>query len=1120
MKRFIKLFLAFSLINSSMVHGGTYDNTPSGSTQGQTQAQDDGFAPTSLEVQQVLANPKTPPDRFHLVSQDLIYNGMVYSLFTLGESPIDQQTLDTEYFIDGDDFVVLGKSHGSEVARHIFRNIKIHSYVFDNEYLLAATTDGEIQAIDMSVLKKQAFKGPVPVLKNLIKSSQFIEPMAMTFWTRGASPQLAKNLEDSVETIFPHDRSGKLVLTAGDLILHRGPENRSKTFSALSRSVLLKNIEQLAERLAIETFVTSPDAFQDFPTELIGKLAEQENQTIEIDQVSQLALRSIPSDVVTKMLSQISGIQKDFPKNDQSNIDEWKASYSLMTKTAHQRSIVIPANGDLSDEWQDLFSLAMKKSTEQMEKPGFFKRHALVLATLSGVVGGLAMTYVGDHQSILSLIDGLYEKHIPPILKVAEYRFPLLASVTSLLSIIGLVQLAAWTHPHIVESLATSVKAFSSKMASDLRNMASTWRKMNAWQRLVTAGARVYSIIGVTFWNHLGSLLRQPQLFRTLKMGLNPFALVKKNSDLGESLDLQKNMRLGVNSPLLSSSKLKELQFEQQQALQYLTQDKLRARHLAFQLVALVLYQNQEIDPASLAMLLKGGTNSIDPGVFNELTPERKNEWVALSDTIANDWYQMGQSEGKLFDSIPAEEFTALLLAAKDKIAKFKESPQRQKRLLLFKHQANHFFKKLRQNLLLLGVSDGKILQTAYANKSDAEQVQKTFVSDHIIVSGLPAFWGDRANPEVPYKIGGNADGSDRLLLTFRPEDGSIANLWTSPEHMMDIWINVTTHFFEGGAKQILVYYSDEDARETKYRAAENVINTQKAEIEGAVKGSFNWVTNALDTRKTELGNFYVKNRIRMLRTIQANLILSLTFRFISTDPLFVDALAGWYLFFVAKTWTYAWPWVIIGQGNKYEERRFSEATSVLSERQLELSRSLRMGTHSDIARSGNALLDLYRTDEKRLSQLQQSLGFSNLEIDNSHLQIDARKLISYSFEVPPFPTEKNALPSWLSTWAGAISTTALAIPLGILSLDTHYMTPWNLSMETLAAAGGYGVAYMVLSKNGLWSKTLNAMESVVNRFKTKSTKEKELKRDTQIRGEIEPKARACKEVIGKGQKK
>jgi hypothetical protein len=81
-------------------------------------------------------------------------------------------------------------------------------------------------------------------------------------------------------------------------------------------------------------------------------------------------------------------------------------------------------------------------------------------------------------------------------------------------------------------------------------------------------------------------------------------------------------------------------------------------------------------------------------------------------------------------------------------------------------------------------------------------------------------------------------------------------------------------------------------------------------------------------------------------------------------------------------------------------------------------------------------------------------------------------------------------------------------------------MTPWNLSMETLAAAGGYGVAYMVLSKNGLWSKTLNAMESVVNRFKTKSTKEKELKRDTQIRGEIEPKARACKEVIGKGQKK
>jgi hypothetical protein len=63
-----------------------------------------------------------------------------------------------------------------------------------------------------------------------------------------------------------------------------------------------------------------------------------------------------------------------------------------------------------------------------------------------------------------------------------------------------------------------------------------------------------------------------------------------------------------------------------------------------------------------------------------------------------------------------------------------------------------------------------------------------------------------------------------------------------------------------------------------------------------------------------------------------------------------------------------------------------------------------------------------------------------------------------------------------------------LAIPLGILALDPHYMTAGNLAYETIKAGMLYAGAYVLVGQDGLWSKALNKMDWLVGEIKDRRT--------------------------------
>lgn len=1087
MKRFLKIFVSITLISSSFSYGARPSYTPP-NAEGSDQnglPQDENW-PDLSKVESILENPPLPQDPFHLVAQDLIVNGQSYPLYGLGDSPLNIRYDKLEYAIEGKDFSVIGTFRGQETIRHTFKDIKIHSFTSDTEVLFAATTEGQLHAIDMVFLKKNIFRGPIPVYKNLISDESLKKPMSMNFWTRGLPPALVKNLVDAPHALFPHDRNGQIIFSAGDLILHRGPKGRSHAFAILSREVLAKNMEEKTEELTLRASVTSSEVFENMDPELLKELEAKIEMQITADDLSQLALRAIPSESIIRLLTQAEKLSDGNRLYDRSSLEEWKGSYSILMKEAVKNNKTLSPNGDLSSDWQSLMASAMNKGKPLLQKPGFFKKYALTLAAISGTTTALGIAYLTDVQAVMSALDYIYAHAIPPIVKVAEYRYPLMASVLSILSIIPLVQSVAWLHPSMMKTVAGGLKVVSRNLSDKIWNLSLQWQSLNVWQRLVTMGARVYSLISVAVWNHLGTLLRQPQLFRSLKLGLNPFEKVKQSSELGQALNLEKDLSVGTNNPFLDKKDLDQNSIKQQQAMQYLTQENLKARHVAFQLVALTLYQKQEVDPATLALLMQNDSNSevLDASLFRDLTPQKQKEWLALTEVIANEWLQTARTEGQLFSSIPAEEFLLVYESAREKLARYKNSSVIKKRLLVFKDQANRFLKKLRQDTLLLGVSDARLLRTVYADPSVADQVKKTFVSDHILVAGLPAFWGDRANPEKANIPGGNADGSDRNLLTFRPTDGSLANFWTNPEHMMDVWINVTAHFFGGAARQILLYQGEPPVEETNYRPVEQILIDQTQEKEGLMRASSQWMVNALDTRKSALGNFYLKTLVRQLRTIQAGLMLSLTFRFIATNPTFEHALMGWYLFFVAGTWSYAWPWTIIGQGNNLEEKRLKANADRLLELQTRLSQALRLKDENAIIETSQQLKSLYSEDTEELKSLRSSIGEGP---DSSEFTSSSRwagNLLKYSQQIPPFATQPNTLPSWLSTWAGALSTTFLAIPLGILSLDPHYMTVGNLAFETMKAGVLYAGAYVLIGQDGIWSRALNKMEWIVTAAK------------------------------------
>ncbi len=1094
MKRFLKILISISLISSSFSFGARpilrHPSAESGDQNGSSA--DENWLDLS-KIEDALKNPKTPEDPFHLVQQDLIIDGKVYPLYGLGDSPLNVRYDKLEYAIEGNDFSVIGTFRGQETIRHTFKNLNIHSYTSDTEVLFAATKEGQLHAIDMVFLKRNVFRGPIPVYKDLLTHESLREPMGMIFWTRGLPPRLFKNIINDANAIVPHDRNGKIIFSAGDLVLHRGPKGQSQAFDMLSREVLTKNIKEKVEELTLRASITSAEVFENMDSKVLAKMESQIEMQVTADNLSQMALRSIPSESILRLIEQAEKLSDQNRMYDRSTLEEWKGSYSIEMKEAQKNKKSIPIDGDLSSEWQSLMASAMNQSKPILQKPGFFKKYGKTLAALTGAGVAMEMAYLTDAQAVMSALDYIYAHAVPPILKIAEYRYPLMASVMSLMSIIPLVQIVAWLHPNMMKTMATGLKLVSPNLSDKLWTLSMQWQSLNVWQRLVTMGARVYSVISVAVWNHLSTILRQPQLFRTLKLGLNPFEKIEKSSELGQTLKLEKDLSLGTNNPFLNKQDLQESSMKQQQAMQFLTQENLKARHLAFQLVALTLYQNQEVDPATLSMLLQNDANAegLDASLFRDLTPQKQKEWLALTEVIANDWLQTVRTEGRLFANIPAEEFMLMYETAREKLAHYKNSSVLKKRLLAFKDQANRFLKKLRQDTLLLGVSDAKLLRTVYADPFVADQVKKTFVSDHILVAGLPAFWGDRANPDEPMILGGNADGTDRNLLTFKPHGGSIADFWTNPEHMMDIWVNVTAHFFGGSARMILNYQGEDAVEETNYRPIEQLLINQTPQTEGVLKGSALWMRDALDTRKSALGDFYIKTLVRQLRTIQAGMLLSLTFRFIATNPTFEHAIMGWYLYFVAGTWSYAWPWTIIGQGNKLEEERLKANADKLLELQTKLSQALRLNDERSIVEVSQELRALYESDPAKSKLINAAIGDIPTYVQAQSYSNWARHLLEYSQVTPPFATRPNSLPSWLSTWAGAFSTTYLAIPLGILALDPHYMTAGNLAFETLKAGMLFAGAYVLIGQEGLWSKALDKMEWLVSEIKDRRTLKK-----------------------------
>jgi hypothetical protein len=295
------------------------------------------------------------------------------------------------------------------------------------------------------------------------------------------------------------------------------------------------------------------------------------------------------------LLTQAQEIANSDQGFDRASLLDWQKSYELLRTQAEKNKSSLFENQDFSHQWQTLLAQAMKGNQirgKASSNSKVLKKYAHTLAILIGVAAVAMPANMIDANQVMLALDYLYANAVPPILKVSEYRFPLLASVVSLLSIIPLVQSVAWLSPYAMKTMAEGIRSASSNLSNKLKAVTAKWQSLNLWQRILTAGARVYGVISVAAWNHLGSILRQPQLFRTLKLGLNPFANISKGSSLGKILQLEKDILLGVNNPFLKQDKLDQRKLQQQQAMQFLTQESLLARHLAFQLVALVLYQS------------------------------------------------------------------------------------------------------------------------------------------------------------------------------------------------------------------------------------------------------------------------------------------------------------------------------------------------------------------------------------------------------------------------------------------------------------------------------------------------------------------------------------------------
>ncbi|MAF91091.1 MAG: hypothetical protein VX583_09940 [Bdellovibrionota bacterium] len=257
-------------------------------------------------------------------------------------------------------------------------------------------------------------------------------------------------------------------------------------------------------------------------------------------------LKNSAGSVVNKLAGEVSG-PKVFVDSE---LDYQNLLKQISEKDYGARS------GGASILWQDIekensLSEELTVRSNLLKRTASILKSPMVAITLVGIFSGY---HVLSHYSELQLkaTAWLTNEAMPKVLTDFDYVGPngekanyseiLGLSVISLTLLIPIAMLVSWVSVPSMRLVAKALKKVDPERSSKLEHAAEDWKNLDVWQRIVTMGFRIFAVICLPFFHYLALFTNQRNLIPTMKMGMNPFKVVK--NEKGE------RHFLGVNNPI------------------------------------------------------------------------------------------------------------------------------------------------------------------------------------------------------------------------------------------------------------------------------------------------------------------------------------------------------------------------------------------------------------------------------------------------------------------------------------------------------------------------------------------------------------------------------------------
>jgi hypothetical protein len=427
------------------------------------------------------------------------------------------------------------------------------------------------------------------------------------------------------------------------------------------------------------------------------------------------------------------------------------------------------------------------------------------------------------------------------------------------------------------------------------------------------------------------------------------------------------------------------------------------------------------------------------------------------------------------------------------------------------------------------GAKEADFLKNAEPSDFVVSQFWKQFVSDYLLTVFQVGLVGDRANLSDPQALAANEHSF----------------MWTTPGHRFDMIDQIRIYMINVPARMSLVYQEAAETKESSYSPIERSSLDGKETTEAFGKSVLQWSLGAGNIVKVNYGVYFMRGLQRTVKSIQANLIMSMIGRMAFAGQSFVAAAPAFAYGILWGQWQFGWLWEPINRGNQLYEERLDEIKEKITAAKFKIGKGLRMDDAKQIAEGYKELAALYEktsgvpTEIKQminegmtfissvtpehleqlksesaiaiegLRKLQEAVqtGNSQLltearqEILNLYansgsqtegekilmMKLDASALLAYALEKPPIATKGNPYIQWITTGTGSLVTTYWATTMSVLTFRAD--VPWSQVLLTagLYSAGLYtGFYYGQKGLNWLFQdfKIVDKVKAKVGQFR------------------------------------